>query len=69
MDKRPEWIKIDETHYRCPRPDCDAVQEISRVSGKETEAEWKRRLEWRLLEHLDEHKRRDSLKEADKDSE
>ena len=39
------------------------------MSGKETEAEWKRRLEWRLLEHLDEHKRRDSLKEADKDSE
>lgn len=65
MDKKPEWIKIDETHYRCPM--CDGIQEISRPSGKETPAEWAKRLEGRLLEHIEEHERRDKLTHADDD--
>jgi hypothetical protein len=66
MDKKPEWIKIDQTHYQCPR--CDGIQDINRPSGKETEAEWNKRLEGRLLEHMEEHERRDKLSQADDDS-
>jgi hypothetical protein len=61
MSDKLKWIETgDGIHYRCPL--CDAVETISRVSGKESQAEWQKRLDGRLLEHLDEHKRRDQAK-------
>jgi hypothetical protein len=57
MDKKPEWIQIDPIHFRCPV--CEAVREITRPSGKDSERQWRKYLDGKLLEHLDEHKRRD----------
>jgi hypothetical protein len=62
MKDKIEWIKIDETNYRCPL--CDAVIEITRASGKESPKEWQQRLDRLLLAHLDEHKRRDQSNEG-----
>jgi hypothetical protein len=64
MDKKPEWIKIDQTTYQCPR--CDALVQITRASGKESPAEWQKRLDRLLVAHLEEHERRDKLNQADK---
>jgi hypothetical protein len=66
MDKKPEWVKIDQTTYHCPR--CDALVQITRASGKESPAEWQKRLDRLLLAHLDEHQRRDKLTQADDDA-
>ena len=65
MNKKPEWIKIDETHYKCPR--CDAVIQITKASGKESPKEWQQRLDGLLTAHLEEHERRDKLNRADAD--
>jgi len=65
MDKKPEWIKIDQTNYQCPR--CEAVVTITRASGKESPAEWQKRLDRLLSAHLEEHERRDKLNRADED--
>lgn len=55
-DAKREWTRIDETHYRCPWPECKAVLEITKPSGKESPKECENRLDWRLTAHLDEHK-------------
>ena len=57
---------MDETHYRCPWPECKAVLEITKPSGKESPKEWAERLDRRLTAHLDEHEARRKLEEMEK---